>query len=68
MFANIGASLLAAGFLGCLTALDMRSGVPSQEKLSAENQVPADDKVVGLDIYKVAVLVSIGIAILSLCL
>jgi hypothetical protein len=68
MFANIRACLLAAGFSGCLTALDMRSGVPSREKLSAENQVPADDKVVGLDVYKVAVLVSIGIAILSLCL
>jgi hypothetical protein len=68
MYANISACLLAAGCLGCLTALDMRSGTPSQEKLGAENQVPADDKVVGVDVYKVAVLVSIGIAILSLCL
>jgi hypothetical protein len=68
MFANIRVCLLAAGFLGCLSALDMRSGVPSQEKLSAENQVPTDDKVVGLDIYQVAVLISVGLAILSLCL
>jgi hypothetical protein len=68
MYANIRACLPAAGFLGCLSALDLKNGVPSQEKLSAENQLPADDKVVGLDIYKVAVLVSIGIAILSLCL
>jgi hypothetical protein len=68
MRTNITVCLLAAGFLGCLTALDLRSGIPSQEKLSAENEVPADGQVVGLDIYKIAVLVSVGIAILSLCL
>jgi hypothetical protein len=68
MRANINVCLLAAGFLGCLTALDLRSGIPSQKKFSAENEVPADDEVVGLDIYKVAVLVSVGVAILSLCL
>jgi hypothetical protein len=68
MRANISECLLAAGFLGCLTAFNLRSGIPSQEKLSADNQVPTDNEVVGLDIYKVAVLVSVGIAILSLCL
>jgi hypothetical protein len=67
MFANISECPLAAGFLGRLTVLDLKSGIPSQEKLSAENQTPPDDEVVELDIYKVAVLVSVGLAILSLC-
>ncbi len=68
MCANISACLLAAGFLGCLTALDLRNGIPSQEKLSAENQVPTNGEVVALDIYRAAVVVSVGVAILSLCL
>jgi hypothetical protein len=68
MFANISECPLAAGFLGRLTALGLKSGIPSQEKLSAGNQAPTDDEVVELDIYKVAVLVSVGLAILSLCL
>ncbi len=67
MRANITVCPRAAGFLGCLTALDLRSGLPSQEKLTPENEVPTDDEVVGLDAYKVAVLVSVGVAILSLC-
>ncbi len=67
MGANITAYPLAAGFLGYLTALDLRSGIPSQE-LNPENEVPIDDEVVGLDAYKVAVLVSVAAAILSLCL
>jgi hypothetical protein len=65
MCANISDGLFGAGFFG---AFDVRNGVPSREKLSAETQVPADDEVLGLDLYKVAVLVSVGIAILSLCL
>jgi len=68
MCANISACLLAAGFLGCLTALDLRNGIPSQEKLSAENQVPTNGEVVALDIYRATVVVSVGVAILSLCL
>jgi hypothetical protein len=68
MIANISECPLAAGFLLRPTALDLRSGIPSQEKLRAENHVPTNDDVVGLDIYKLAVLVSVGIAILSLCL
>jgi len=68
MCANISACLLAAGFLGCLTALDLRNGIPSQEKLSAENQVLTNGEVVALDIYKAAVVVSVGVAILSVCL
>ena len=68
MRANITVYPLAAGFLGCFTALDLGSGIVSEEKLSPENEVPTDDEVVGLDAYKVAVLVSVAAAILSLCL
>ena len=68
MGANITVNPVAGGFLGCLTALHSRSGIPSQEKLRRENEVPTDDEVVGLDAYKVAVLVSVAAAILSLCL
>jgi hypothetical protein len=67
MRANIVVCLLAAGFSGRLTALNLRSGIPSQEKLSPENEGPAD-AAVGPDAYKLAVLVSVGAAILSLCL
>jgi hypothetical protein len=65
MRANISEGLLGAGFMA---AFDVRNGIPSQEKLNAENQVSTADEVAGPDIYKVAVLFSIGIAILSLCL
>ena len=68
MGANITVYPLAAGFLGCLTELGLRRGIPSQEKLSPENEAPTDDEVVGLDAYKVAVLISVAAAILSLCL
>jgi hypothetical protein len=68
MRANITVHPLAAGFLACLTALDSRSGFPSKGTLSPENEVSADDEVVGLDAYKVAVLLSVAAAILSLCL
>jgi hypothetical protein len=67
MRANIIVCLLAAGFLVCLTTLDLRRGIPSQEKLSPGNEDPTNDEVVGPDAYKVAVLVSAGLAILSLC-
>jgi hypothetical protein len=49
-------------------AFDWGSGVPSQEKLSPENEAPTDDEGVELDAYKVAVLVLAGAAILSVCL
>jgi hypothetical protein len=67
MRANVIICLLAGGLLGCLVALDLRSGIPSQEKLSPGNEVSTNDEVVGPDAYKVAVLVSVGLAILSLC-
>ncbi len=67
MRANITLCLPAPGFLGCLTELDLRRGIPSQEKLSSGNEVSTNDEVAGPDAYKVAVLVSVGLAILSLC-
>jgi hypothetical protein len=67
MRANIIVCLLAAGFLGCLTALNSRSRIPSQEKLATQIEAPSNE-VVGPDAYKVAVLVSVAVAILSGCL
>ena len=49
-------------------ALDLKGGIPSKEKLSPQSEAPTDDEVVGLDAYKLAVLVSVGVAVLSLCL
>jgi hypothetical protein len=68
MHVNIIACLLAAGFFVCLTTLDLRSGTPSRERFSHENEVPASDQLGGPDAYKLAVLVSVGLAILSLIL
>lgn len=68
MRANITVCPFPAGFLGCLTALDLRSGIPSKERLSPQREAPTDDEVVGLDAYKLAVLVSVGLALLSMCL
>jgi hypothetical protein len=65
MCANISEGFLGAGFFA---AFDVRNGVPSREKISSEDQGPTDDEVLALDLYKVAVLISVGIAILSLCL
>jgi hypothetical protein len=68
MHANIIACLLAAGFFGCLTTVDLRSGIPSQERFGHENEASVNDEIGGSDPYKVAVLFSIGAAILSLIL
>ena len=68
MSVNIIACLLAAGFFGCLTMLDLTSGIPSQEKLGHENEGPVHDEVSGPDVYKVAVLLSAAAAVLSLFL
>ncbi len=68
MRANVTACPATAGFFAYLTALDFSSGIPSNEKRSPESQVPTDDGVAGLDAYKVAVVVSVGVAILSLCI
>ena len=52
----------------------MLNGVGFKERNSFEGatqsrrEVPTDDEVVELDAYKVAVLVSVGVAVLTLCL
>ena len=66
MHVNIIACLLAAGFFGGLTTLDLRSGIPSQERFSHESEVPADDQVGRPDAYKAAVLLSVLAAVISL--
>jgi hypothetical protein len=58
---------LASGFLGCSTGSGLRRGIPSQQKFSPQDEGPGGE-VGGLDAYKVAVLVSVVAAILSLCL
>jgi hypothetical protein len=58
---------LASGFLGCSPESGLRRGIPSQEKFSPQDDGPGGE-VAGLDAYKVAVLVSVAAAILSLCL
>ena len=68
MRANITVFPSAAGLLGCLRPLDLRKGIPSREKLSPNSEVQTSEEVVGLDAYKIAVLVSVAAAILSLCL
>jgi hypothetical protein len=68
MHTNIIACLLAAGFVGCFTTLDMRRGIPSQEEFSQESEVSTNDQVERLDPYRVAVFLSVVAAILSLIL
>jgi hypothetical protein len=68
MHSNLIVCLLAAGFSGYLKPLGWKSVIPSQERLSPENEVAADDKVVGPDAYKIAVMVLVGATILSVCL
>jgi hypothetical protein len=68
MHTNIIACLLAAGFVGCFTTLDLRRGIPSQEEFSQENEVSTNDQAGGLDPYTVAVLFSVLAAVLSLIL
>jgi hypothetical protein len=60
--------LQGAGFMGWSTALDFSNGIPSPEPFTPANEIPEEDEVVGLDAYKIAVLVSVAAAILSLCL
>ena len=68
MHANINVFPSAAVLLDCLRPLDLRRVIPSQEKLSPNSEVQTSEEVVGLDAYKIAVLVSVAAAILSLCL
>jgi hypothetical protein len=53
--------------LRCLAAFNFRTGTSSQGNLNPNNDTSTDE-VVGPDAYKVAVVVSIGAAIFSLCL
>jgi hypothetical protein len=66
MRTNITAFLPVIGFCGRLPALDLGSGSPSQEGLSRGNEVPAHAEVGGPDAYKLAVVLLVGAAILSL--
>jgi hypothetical protein len=68
MRAHITVFSSAAGFLGCLTPLDLRTGIRSPGEVGPKSEVPTGDRLVGLDAYKIAVLISIAAAILSLCL
>lgn len=68
MRANIIVCLQAAWFTGCPTAFSLTNGIPPAKPFGHGNEVPAENEVAGLDAYKVAVLVSVAAAILSLCL
>lgn len=68
MRANIFVCPQAGWFTGYSRGLDFRNGIASPEPLSAGSEVPAEDEVVGLDAYEIAVLVSVAAAILTLCL
>ena len=68
MRANYIVCLPAAGFPGGLTRPYLRSEIASQNKLGSKKQAPAENEVVGLDAYMIAVLVSVGATILSLCI
>ena len=68
MHANYIVCLPAAGFPGGLTGPYLRREIASKKKLSYKKQTPAEDEVVRLDAYMIAVLVSVGATILSLCI
>jgi hypothetical protein len=69
MRASVNAFLPAIGFCRRLPALDLRSGSSSQERqerFGPRIESPADVQAGELDAYKVAVLLLVGAAILSL--
>jgi hypothetical protein len=68
MHANYIVCLPAAGFPGGLTGPYLRSEIASRKKLSSKKQTPAEEEVVRFDAYMIAVLVSVGATILSLCI
>jgi hypothetical protein len=68
MHANFILCLLETGPSEHLKARGWRSVISSQETLGPETKVAADDDFVGPDAYKVAVMVLVGAAILSVCL
>ena len=66
MRASVNAFLPAIGFCGRSPAADLGSGSSSQERFGHRNESPADAEVGELDAYKVAVLLLVAAAILSL--
>lgn len=68
MRTNLMACFLAAGYFTCLTMLDWKSRTACPVNLRHENKpsLEEDDQIEAADAYKVAVLLSIGAAILSL--
>ena len=65
MRANITALLPVVGFCGRLPNFDLESGTSSQEMLPYQKEAP-EIHAGGLDAYKLAVLLLIGAAVLSL--
>jgi len=68
MRANITVFPSAARLFGCLPPFDMKSGIPSGEKLSPNSEGEISDMVIGLDAYELAVLILVTASILTLCL
>jgi hypothetical protein len=68
MRTNLIVCLLAAGFSKHRKALSWRSVIASKERLTSEYEAPANEGVLGPDAYKVAVMVFVGAAVLSVCL
>jgi hypothetical protein len=66
MRANVTVFLPTIGFCGRLPASDLRTGNPSQKMLNHEDEDSSGTEVGGPDAYKVAVLLLVGAAILSL--
>jgi len=68
MRANLIVCLLPAGFSEHLKALSWRSVIASKKRLPSEYEATPNVEVVGPDAYKVAVMVFVGAAVLSVCL
>jgi hypothetical protein len=67
MRTNLIVCLSAAGFSEHLKAVRWRSVSASKKRHPSQFEVPADG-IVGPDAYKVAVMVFVGAAVLSVCL
>jgi hypothetical protein len=67
MGANVNAYLSAVGLSGGAVALDVRSSFPQKDFLNGK-EVQTESEVERLDLYKVAVVLSVAGVILSLCL
>ena len=67
MRANLIACLLAAGYFACLTVWELKSRSAPRAKLRHETEPALEEsgRTGGADAYQVAVLLSMGAAILS---